>query len=316
MKKGLDKNRVKGMLFGAFLGDALGAPHEFACNRDVIYTGKLEHQAFYDSRFQGRKILQVGQITDDSEMTITLFRAIIRDNGYNRDSVIQDYMKWANSGLWMMGTNTRKLLKGIKTLKGYQKRIDKILELPISERSQSNGCLMRCCPLALIWNNECVVQDVSITNPHPVNIDCCLVYISSIRLALLGKSNVEIFDKVKLLARTSEVREVLNQVENKKARDIRDKKGWCLHGLWCALMGLMYFESYSKLVEWIITSQPGSDTDTNACIAGALFGAYTGYENLDLEQSSNISILINCDTENGPTPRQPEYTVRDVLALI
>lgn len=85
---------------GAFLGDALGAPHEFKCNRSTIYTGKLQHKACYISQYQGRKELKVGQITDDSEMTITLLRQMIEDGSYN---VIISYMKWQiqDYGCWV-----------------------------------------------------------------------------------------------------------------------------------------------------------------------------------------------------------------------
>ena len=144
-------DRVAGMLMGLFLGDALGAPHEFRCNRKLIYTGKLEHQAFLVTHFQGKKSLSVGQVTDDSEMTLALLRTLLEKDGkYDRKSVISSYLEWANSGGWMLGKNTRALLKGVKTVKGYESRMKSVLILPESEISQSNGAMMRCCPLALL----------------------------------------------------------------------------------------------------------------------------------------------------------------------
>src|SRR5436853_7681534 len=132
-------DRVRGMFMGAFLGDSLGAPHEFKCNSKVLYTGLLQHRAFMTSQYQGKKELEVAQCTDDSELTITLLRTIIADKGYNKDNVIKAYLTWANSKVWMMGKNTRALLKGVTTLKGYQNRINKILALSDDQRTQSNG---------------------------------------------------------------------------------------------------------------------------------------------------------------------------------
>ncbi|CAH6418192.1 ADP-ribosylglycohydrolase [uncultured virus] len=301
---------------GAFLGDSLGNPHEFRVNANVPYTGKLEHRAFMISQFQGKKELEVGQCSDDSEMTLALLRTIIQDQGYNREHVIMAYLKWANSGGWMLGKNTRALLKGVTTMKGYQGRIAKILTIPMSERTQSNGALMRCSPLALIFDNTSVIQDVDITNPNPVCEDCNLIYVSSLRLALQGYNGAAIFSIVKGLAQTNEVKGVLDQVEKRELRNISENKGWCLHGLWCALIVITSNMSYSESMRWIIT-QKGSDTDTNACIAGALLGAKLGFDaiNQEPDTAQNIQILLNCNTASGPTPRPLEYSPHDFHEL-
>jgi ADP-ribosylglycohydrolase len=305
------------MFMGVFLGDALGAPHKFRCNAKTPYTGVLEHKPFMTTQFQGRKELEIGQVTDDSEMTLALLRTLIQDKGYNKDNIIKSYLRWGNSGGWMMGKNTRALLKGVTTIKGYRGRISRVLELPMSERSQSNGCLMRCSPLSLLWDNIYVVDDVNITNPHPICVDCVLVYVSALRLALQGVNGPDIFLRVKEIAQTDEVRAVMNQVENREHRNIVENKGWCLHGLWGAMMTITNFTNYSEAMHWIITSQPGSDTDTNACIAGALLGAYMGLENMQKEPvtSKNIEIVINSPTDTGSTPRPIEYSPRDFYNL-
>lgn len=51
---------------------------------------------------------------------------------------------------------------------------------------------------------------------------------------------------------------------------------------------------------WIIKEHPGSDTDTNAAITGALFGAYLGYDHL--------YALNELQTENG----FGEYTLLNI----
>lgn len=321
-KKNMDSNhisldKIRGMFIGAFCGDALGIPHEFRCNRNVPYTGILEHEGFRISKFQGKKELQIGQLSDDSEMTITLLRTIIRDGGYIKDNVIMEYIEWANSGGWMMGKNTRELLKGIKTLRGYQGRINKILNLPISEISQSNGALMRCSPLALLNDNISVIEDVNITNPNYVCEDCNMIYVLSLRLALRGYDGITIFNKIKNLAQSDEVKFVLNQVENKEYRNIGENKGWCLHALWCAMMVITNFQNFSEAMRWVITSQKGTDTDTNACISGALLGAILGFEKLQSESDTkkNIDIILNVDTTKGTTQRPIKYSPHDFYTL-
>jgi ADP-ribosylglycohydrolase len=303
------------MLMGAFLGDALGAPHEFKVNK-AEYTGRLEHQAFNITRFQVRHELQIGQVTDDSEMTLALLRTIIKDKGYIKNHVTQAYLDWANSGGWMLGKNTRAIFKGIKTIKGYQKRMDKILDLPEVERSQSNGTLMRASPLALLSGKEVIIEDVKLTNPNPVNIDCSVIYVTALRLALAGFKGSEIVEQVRDLVRTDEVLEMFGQIERNEDRDTITNKGWCLHALWCAMMAILYFDDYSQAMKWVISVQ-GSDTDTNACIAGALLGAVLGFEKMKEEPltSENIEILLKVKPEEGPTPRPTQYSPADFFEL-
>lgn len=313
-------DRVRGMFMGAFLGDALGAPHEF--NRKVPYTGLLEHETVMHTQFQGTKRAAVGQVTDDSEMTLALLRQLIRDKGvYNKDAVTIAYLNWANSGGWMMGTNTRAVLKGVTTLKGYQGRMKKLMA---TGPTQSNGAMMRCSPLALLKDYDCVIQDADITNPTDVVRDCNLIYVTALRLALQGYGGSTIFATIKGSAQTPEVRAVLEQVDRRDARDIvhtpgikKSTKGWCLHALWCTMMTITSFNNYSDAMNWIITSQPGSDTDTNACIAGALLGAILGFDGLKKEEKTSVNIerLLTVDVANGPTPRPKEYTPFDFYTL-
>jgi ADP-ribosyl-[dinitrogen reductase] hydrolase len=124
------------MLMGVFVGDALGAPHERRYKAQ--YTGRIEHRAKIGSRYHPTIELAVGQGTDDSEMVLALLRCLISHRGYDRDKVVLAYMQWANSGGRMLGKNTRQLFVGIKTLRGYEGRIAKVLVLPEEQRSQSS----------------------------------------------------------------------------------------------------------------------------------------------------------------------------------
>lgn len=329
------KDKIRGMIIGGALGDALGVPHEFICNRDTKFTGVLEHRGFMITRWQGKKELEIGQVSDDTEMTLALLQTIVNDETYIRENIILAYMEWANSGGWMMGKNTRALLKGVKTIKGYEKRMEKILELPEDQRSQSNGFLMRCSPLALIPedDSDCLIDDsfieldASITNPNKVCIECSQIYIKCIKLALQDTDINEIFNTVYKMSKTmsDEIRDVFRQIRKKETRNIRINKGWCCHGLYCALYVMLnfressredYCDRYNRAMEWII-NHPGSDTDTNAAIAGSLLGALIGFKELKKNPitKKNIKIMINCDVENGPTPRPEKYTMKQFYDL-
>src|SRR5437868_1005143 len=166
---------IRGMLMGGAVGDALGAPHEFMSQRSVPYTGLLTERTQVRTRWQGTFTLALGQITDDTEMTLILARSLVQKQGYNREAVLKEYMRWANE-MKLLGRNTRELFKGVKTIKGYEARYKKQFSTPQSEWTQSNGALMRGSPLALLFDNQPVLTDTALTNPHPVTLDINLVY--------------------------------------------------------------------------------------------------------------------------------------------
>ena len=347
-------DRIRGLFAAFFLGDVLGSPHEFRCNRKLIYSGKVEHEAFLVTRFQGKKTLSVGQVTDDSEMTLALLRYLAEHNfEYRGEEVLKAYLDWANSGGWMLGKNTRALLKGVKTVKGYEKRMAKILELPEDERSQSNGAMMRCTPLALLPYDEyppkegapargyliAVETDANLTNPHPIVVWCNRVYLYCLRRCLRGDLGPEIFSDLKhfLRARQSripeEVSDVYFSIRNRRSkkvgaggfreagpvadRNLTHQKGWCLHGLWCALRVLILPLDYPARIEELMV--PGADTDTIAAIAGAMVGAMIGFETLSADPTTaeNFEIVLGCDTSTAgaPTPRPKKYSPHDFYSL-
>lgn len=215
-------DKLRGFLIGVFLGDALGAPHEFRYQTDV-YDGTLKYKSKMLLR-SGTKYMAVGQVTDDSEMTITLLRRMLEDGGdveqdkgvkYIRDNVILEYIEWSNSKPGGMGINTRYLLAGItakdrnrrlntynnrynskKVVTRYKKEEKRGFGWPESDWSQSNGCLMRCSPLVLLDDLSAVDIDCGITNPHQVNKVINKLYIVMLKNAIMNIAPVESFNIV------------------------------------------------------------------------------------------------------------------------
>ena len=333
------ENRLLGMIQGHLMGDALGAPHEFRYNRSYIFSGKLEHKSRRTSRFQGTKEAVVGQFTDDGEMTLTLLRSLAKSRGsYNRDQTILMYMEWASSKPMGMGINTRKLLSGIKTLKGYQNRWNKYYGQGIirNQEPESNGSLMRASPLAVIYDNNPVIQDCNITNPTPHNQDANLVYVTAVRLALQGTPKEIIIQTVKTVAQTKKVKSALAHALHKDgydpkyppregdliqpyqvAGDAKGKmKGWVLIALYVSFRIFNSTTDYQQAVETAI--KWGGDTDTNAAIVGALCGAFYGSSQMMLNTttSTNWRILIEANPNLGDYPRPSQYRPNDIESLI
>ena len=74
------KSRFEGCFLGLAVGDALGEPWEFHL-RTAIEP--------YDIMTTYR-----GRVTDDTMMTIALAKALIEGEGYRRDKVVEQFVKW------------------------------------------------------------------------------------------------------------------------------------------------------------------------------------------------------------------------------
>jgi ADP-ribosylglycohydrolase len=290
-------DKLKGMFIAGMLGDALGLPHERGAA--IPYTGKLEHSTNCNT-------------SDDTEMALTLGTVVV--NGYNRNNAVVAYIKWMQTKPKGAGKRTRDLFSGIKAinpaniLKTFARREQKVnLKTTANRPPRSNGALMRCWPLAILPNYIEVAQvDCYITNPDPLAYEVELIYLTALRCILLGMSKEDIWITIAEIPTFPETIQVLEDVQMQVGRDIniRGWKGYCINTLYAALYGFFNFESYTQSMHYLIDILKG-DTDTNACVCGALIGAYQGFNVLsgDPQTKANIDILLTSDS-NRPIEYQ------------
>ena len=307
-------DKIKGAILGHALGDALGMPSEFPPH--TFYTGNLDVN-ISKSRFQGTRYFVKGQVSDDTEMTFALFNSM-----KNKTSTILEYMDFANSGNPCLGKNTRNLFKGVKTEKGYESRYKKnFIETDKETWTQSNGCLMRCYPFGLINRPDLAEKDCKLTNPSAICVEAVSLFIKSIHNAMYGMEKLDIVKKVVSEIKHPMLKIAIENSFNKdpKIRDISLNRGWVCHAFYCAYWSLLHFDDYKSAIDAVIVHSRNStgsrvgDTDTNACISGALLGSYYGLKKLQENDcvSQFIKILFNCNTEDGDFPRPKKYLVSE-----
>lgn len=318
-------DHIRGLLYGGALGDALGAPHEFAYQKDV-YTGRLEYPLRYRTRFMKSgvyKVGVVGQITDDTEMELCILHSLVETKGkIVRESLLKHYLKWANDKQTIfMGINTRNLLKGVTTIKGYDARYAKTFTPETkSSWSQSNGCLMRAGILAVAekLSGDDALIDCKITNPSPACLEVVRLYLDLIKMALDESTKESILQLLQNYQTTNkDIMTSISEAINNKRRNVTGStKGWIMHGLYCALWSLLHFDTYHDGINAVI--KLGGDTDTNASIAGDLLGAFYGYSKMvkDPTTAYNIDVLRECDTSKGDLKRSKEYDVKCIEQLL
>lgn len=287
-------DQTKGMLVGLAIGDALGVPFEFASfTPKKKYTGLLlENEGQIQFKWASVKI-PPGSVSDDSEMTFALLRTLLCDElEYKVTNVTINYMKWANSGTSMMGRNTRALFHNVKTMRGYTNRYNKMMAT--SEVSQSNGSLMRCSPLIFLSTEEKMLtasnMDVNLSNPNDINRLCSSLYLQVLRKIYYGatREHIRTFLNSQLQEDLpEEVNDALTDALNDDfIRNVSTNKGWVCHAFSISLYAYLNYINYELAMKFIIADHPCSDTDTNACITGALMGCSLGYQKMMTESST------------------------------
>jgi ADP-ribosylglycohydrolase len=335
-------NKIHGMLIAHHLGDALGAQFEFNLQLLPQFTGKLEYRIISKSQYHGTRYSVLGQVTDDTLMTLALASTLIDE--YNRDMAILAYEEFANSN-GRLGKNTASLFKGVKTINGYESKYASKMAPPLLSDDpnylstvktlrdvQSNGSLMRASPLVVVFDGN-VIEDTQLTNPNPFNEECGVLYVNALRMLINNMHPSEVFENISKKAKDSRIKMMFMTISRQQNVDMTGKdKGWVGHAFFCAMyvlyqMGRMIYaislnpsnittnintnidnnssknNETSKIYNHLISSviRFGGDTDTNAAIAGAIVGAYLGYEALIVDPlfRDNMTLILHADPNAG-----------------
>jgi ADP-ribosylglycohydrolase/fructose-1,6-bisphosphatase/inositol monophosphatase family enzyme len=287
-------DKAHGVLLGQVIGDSLGSRVEGKSSADI---DKLFPRGVRDLADGGPYHTIAGQPTDDSEMALTLARAILRNHGFERDKVLDAYREWMQTRPIDIGETTERGLLGLHTTE-----------------SESNGSLMRVSPIG-VWAAGDPAraaaagrEDSALTHPNPVCVEACAALCAAIAAGVAGASRKEMA-KVALAHCTGDAHEAIKR--NALPEDFGS--GLAI----VALQNAFYRLSSSASLEdaLIATVGCGGDTDTNAAIAGALLGAQYGG---DAFPSRWVYPVLACRAlaeAAAPRPRPMEYWPDDVLEL-
>lgn len=156
-------NRALGAYLGLAVGDALGATVEFMTPREI------RHQyGVHDKIIGGGWLkLKAGQVTDDTEMSLALGRAIIESGGWNLKAVADAFAAWLKGKPIDVGNTCR---RGIRRY-----LLDGSLAGLPNPGDAGNGACMRNLPVALatLGHTEAFTQwtleQCHFTHHHPLS---------------------------------------------------------------------------------------------------------------------------------------------------
>jgi ADP-ribosyl-[dinitrogen reductase] hydrolase len=282
----LKTENIVGCFLGLAAGDALGVPVEFK-SRSFLKLNPVTEMFGYGVWDQPS-----GTWSDDSALAFCLAESLL--NGYDLNDIAQKSAQWMRAGYWSahgdvfdIGGTTRMALDRIA--QGEDARFSGETD----ERSNGNGSLMKIAPASLYFANAkdeelfaAIKAISSITHAHFRSVFGCYIFSIYIAELLNGADKHIALKSTAMRAREFARKQAFNAKEvalyirilegmlpSLREEDIYSG-GYVIHTLeasiWCLLTTTSYKDAVLKAVNL------GDDTDTTACVTGALAGLYYG----------------------------------------
>ncbi|HET7093681.1 MAG TPA: ADP-ribosylglycohydrolase family protein [Thermomicrobiales bacterium] len=275
MRMAMLDDRYRGCLLGLGCGDALGGPVEFM-ERDAIaaaYPGGLR-----DFVGGGWLDLAPGEITDDTQLTLALARAL-NECGLDMDAFAADLIAWLRSQPKDIGNTTRASLEALAEGSPWQRAGEDALARLPTTTTASNGAVMRCAPVALRYRRdpaalvEASLDSARITHAEPRAAWATVAVNQAIVHLLDGGDPADAPAAAARDIPNDEVRTAVRGAAAKPRASLR-ASGFALHTLEAAFWSLLNAADAEAAI--IAAVALGEDADTTGAVAGALAGAWQG----------------------------------------
>ncbi len=302
-------NLYASALYGHAYGDAAGAYLEFG----GVPTPQDVYSAMLLTR-GGTFNLAPGQVTDDGELTLQVFRAMYDYYYDTTDKSLDEFLyerftEWYKSKPFDVGRTT------FLAFNDATSKYDMIENAKVfNTNSESNGALMRCVPHAIFAHildltdhsvYNLVKTDVAFTHPKQTVVN--VVYMYTIILLSIFQ-NLSLHDVSKRVhdladdlddARLHDMLETYSHID-----DITKHSGWDRHAFSLTLYCLFNDLDFKQSMRHVLSL--GGDTDTNAAIVGGIIGARHG-----LDSIPHLDTIMNCSPNHSRDAFHPkEYMLK------
>lgn len=267
-------DRYRGCLLGLACGDALGGPLEFRSRGEIAHDYPDGLREFIGG---GWLSLAPGEITDDTQMTLALARALA-DTSFRMERVVEEFLAWYRSEPKDIGRTTRQALSRLAAGEWWETAGEAAVAANPGGAA-GNGSVMRCAPVALRYRRDPeALQRVSldtarITHADPRSAWGAVAVNQAIVHLLAGRPlDAAISAAVDGIPEAS----VRAAVLDASARDDAPRRagGFVLDTIAAASWCLRQTSSFEDAV--VAAVGLGDDTDTTGAVTGALAGAAYG----------------------------------------
>ncbi len=283
-------DRIKGVIYGQAIGDALGLGAEFLTKTQVsqFYAGGLRS---YDQIIQDghRSRWEKGEWTDDTEQMLCIFDTLLTKQSVDIKDIAKNLHQWANNGGRGIGNTIYAVLSDEDFLKDPHKVAHQVWEKS-GKTLAANGGVMRT-SIVGVWD----YQDLNkvkhnaeiackITHADPRCIGSCVAVSLAISMLLQGETNYDVIvNKVQemCLPYDERLKEYFDLASTATLENLelnqKDAIGYTLKAMAVAFWALKNTDFENGLFRII---NEGGDADTNAAIACAVLGAKYGFSSI------------------------------------
>lgn len=270
-------DKIQGGLFGVAIGDALGATTEF------MTKAEIEEEYGKVTRIVGGGYwgLKIGDVTDDTEMTLAVVKGIMSDSNNPIEEIGKQFLRWQETDPVDIGITIRAAFEHYDG--DWFRTAEKVHGL-LGGKSAGNGTLMRCLPIALAYSDPMKIDELSIAQSKMTHYDdlaseACVIYNRITRRILEGED-------LKLAIQT-EIKNTIYDLDYSEMPSC-NPDGYVVHTMQWVVYWLLNSETFEEVV--VGATNMGHDSDTVAAIAGGLKGLEVGYNQLPIYFTNEIRI--------------------------
>ena len=273
--------RARAAFLGLAVGDALGATTEFMTPTEI----RAKYKVHCKIRGGGWLQLKAGQVTDDTEMSLCIARALTAAEGWDLGGIARQFATWLKGNPRDVGATCRRGIRDFMA-KGQ-------LETPYNEWDAGNGAVMRMLPVALFCLGDgellerCALAQARLTHHHPLSDAACLCVGRMVQQALLGA------DRFALHALTRELVAAhptfrFNHYRGNATAYVVDTLQTVFHYLFTT-------GDFEECLVGVVNQ--GGDADTTGAIAGMIAGAFYGPEAIPKDWLKKLDPQVRQEAE-------------------
>jgi ADP-ribosyl-[dinitrogen reductase] hydrolase len=291
-----NKDKVRGAFLGVAIGDALGKPIETFSYEKIKEKHGLVRDYLDCSGHKWFDGDQKGTVTDDTQLTLAVARAMIKSKGFDLNSIAQEHVNEYKVTTAGWGSSTREAIKRI--IDGVAPNIAGYTET--ANRGGGNGVCMKIAPVGLLFGQTNIIKRSDIAEfsmmTHWSSIAASSAYAHLIAVALCYQSNPKTFNRKNFVQNVVEMSEFGETILPETLTDKISDRFRLLTNY--NLKEQEIIETYGKGSCYVYDSLPfsyafflrdpnsidslyecvscGGDTDSNASMVGCLLGALHG----------------------------------------